>query len=73
MQEAAHAGKWLSGKEGGVHVTSAFLKVRCECKNEQVVFSKASSQVTCLVCGKLLAKATGGKAMILGEQLEVLE
>ncbi len=54
-------------------MTSPFIKVRCECKNEQVIFSKASSQVSCLVCGKMLAKTTGGKATILGEQLEVLE
>lgn len=54
-------------------MTTAFLKVRCECKNEQVVFAKASSPVNCLVCGKALATPTGGKAKVLGEQLEVLE
>ncbi len=41
---------------------SAFLKVRCNnCKNEQIIFNKASSKVKCLVCGKILALPTGGK------------
>lgn len=50
-----------------------FVKVRCECKNEQVVFSNASTKVTCLVCSKELAKPMGGKADISARVLEVLE
>lgn len=51
-----------------------FLKVRCnKCKNEQNVFSKASSKVKCLVCNEILAEPTGGKAKILGKIQEVLE
>lgn len=47
---------------------SRFIKVRCsKCKNEQIIFSKASSQVSCLVCDKELAKPTGGKAQITAE------
>lgn len=54
--------------------TSKFIKVKCtKCNNEQIVFSKASTQVKCLVCGEPLVKSTGGTAKILGEQLEVLE
>jgi small subunit ribosomal protein S27e len=42
-----------------------FLKVRCKkCKNEQVVFNKASTEVKCLVCGATLTKPTGGKAKV---------
>jgi len=42
-----------------------FLKVRCKkCKNEQIIFNKASTVVRCLVCGSILAKPTGGKAKI---------
>ena len=52
---------------------TGFIKVHCECKNEQVVFAKASTPITCLVCGKQLAKPTGGKASILGQQVEVLQ
>jgi small subunit ribosomal protein S27e len=54
-------------------MTSSFIKVRCECKNEQVMFSTASSPIKCLVCGKPLATPTGGRAKILGEQVEVLQ
>lgn len=54
--------------------TSKFVKVKCKkCNNEQIVFSKASTPVKCLVCGEPLLKTTGGNAKILGEVLEVLE
>lgn len=53
---------------------SKFVKVRCpKCKNEQVIFGKAATDVNCLVCGKLLAKPTGGKAVIKVRILEVLD
>lgn len=49
-----------------------FLKIRCdECKNEQVIFSKASSTVKCLICGKVLATPTGGKATVQTKIVEV--
>ncbi|MCK4670009.1 MAG: 30S ribosomal protein S27e [Nanoarchaeota archaeon] len=52
---------------------SKFLKVRCpKCKNEQIIFGNASSNVDCLVCGKEIAKPTGGKAIIKARVLEVL-
>ena len=54
--------------------TSKFIKVRCpKCKNEQIVFGKASTKVTCLVCGKVLAEPTGGKSKVKARILEVLE
>ena len=54
--------------------TSKFVKVRChKCKNEQIIFGKASSKVVCLVCGKVLAEPTGGKSKIKARILEVLE
>ena len=52
--------------------TSKFLRVRCECKNEQVIFSRAASNVNCLVCNKPLAKPTGGSADVTGRVLDVL-
>ncbi|PIN70577.1 30S ribosomal protein S27e [Candidatus Woesearchaeota archaeon CG11_big_fil_rev_8_21_14_0_20_43_8] len=53
---------------------SKFIKIRCpKCKNEQIVFGKASIKVNCLVCGKVLASPTGGKAQIKARILEVLE
>jgi len=53
---------------------SRFVKVRCkDCENEQVLFDKASTQVSCHICGSKLATPTGGKAKIKGELLEVIE
>jgi len=53
---------------------SKFIKLRCpKCKNEQIIFGKASSNVQCLVCNKPLAEPTSGKARIKARILEVLE
>ncbi len=53
---------------------SKFVKVRCpKCKNEQIIFGKASTKVKCLVCGKDLAEPSGGKSKIKSRILEVLE
>ena len=52
---------------------SKFLRVRCrDCGNEQIVFDRAASMVTCLVCNATIAEPTGGKADIKAEVLEVL-
>lgn len=52
---------------------SKFVKVRCPgCKNEQVIFGKASSEVKCLICGQVLAEPSGGKAKIKARVLEIL-
>jgi len=52
---------------------SKYIKVRCpKCKNEQVIFGFASTEVKCLVCDTVLASPTGGKAKIKGKILEVL-
>jgi small subunit ribosomal protein S27e len=37
------------------------------------MFGKATSKVTCLVCNKVLAEATGGKSKVKARILEVLE
>ncbi len=53
---------------------SKFVKVRCsKCKNEQIIFGKVASKVSCLVCGKPLSDSTGGKSKIKARILEVLE
>ncbi|MFH2028772.1 MAG: 30S ribosomal protein S27e [Nanoarchaeota archaeon] len=53
---------------------SKFIQVRCpKCKNEQTIFGKSSTKVTCLVCGKVVAEPQGGKARIKARILEVLE
>ncbi len=52
---------------------SKFLKVRCsKCKNEQVIFEKASTEIKCLVCGEVLATPTGGKAKLKTNVLEII-
>ncbi|MBI1969132.1 30S ribosomal protein S27e, partial [Candidatus Woesearchaeota archaeon] len=43
------------------------------CKNEQILFGKASTIISCLVCNKVLAEPTGGKSRIKARILEVLE
>ncbi len=54
--------------------TSKFIKVRCpKCKNEQIMFGRASTVVKCLVCEKILAEPSGGKTKIRSRVLEVLE
>ena len=53
---------------------SRFILVRCpDCGNEQVVFSHASLTVECIMCGRVLAKPSGGKARIEGEPVKILD
>ena len=53
---------------------SRFFKVKCrDCGNEQPVFNKCQTIVTCLVCGASLSKPTGGNVEIKGEILGVLD
>jgi len=53
---------------------SKFLKVKCEgCKNEQIIFDKATTIVKCLVCDKILAQPSGGKAEVKVKNVKVLE
>lgn len=53
---------------------SKFLRVRCpECGNEQIIFSHPAIVVRCLVCGKVLARPTGGKGIIEAKIIKELE
>lgn len=53
---------------------SRFLKVKCpDCENEQTVFEKASTVVSCIVCGKELATPAGGKANLKAEIIAELK
>lgn len=52
---------------------SKFVKVRCEkCKNEQIIFNKAATEIKCLVCGEVLAQPSGSVAKLKAQVLEVL-
>ncbi len=53
---------------------SKFIKLRCpKCKNEQIVFGKSATVVKCLVCEKVIAEPSGGKAKVKARVLEVLQ
>ncbi|MEM2875619.1 MAG: 30S ribosomal protein S27e [Candidatus Bathyarchaeia archaeon] len=53
---------------------SKFLRVKCpDCGNEQVVFDHAKTVVYCHICGAILAETGGGKALLKGEVVEILE
>jgi len=55
-------------------MNTKFVKVRCtKCKNEQVIYSNASTPISCLVCQETMATPTGGKAKIAARVLEVLD
>lgn len=53
--------------------TSKFVKIRCKCKNEQIIFGKCATEIKCLVCGEILAESTGGKSNIKARILEIVE
>ena len=53
---------------------SKFLKVVCsKCKNEQILYNKAASNVKCLVCDSVLAECTGGKSRIRAKVIQVMD
>lgn len=51
---------------------SKFIKVKCECGNEQIIFKNATSEVKCLVSSDVLATPAGGK-MTLTAKAKVIE
>jgi small subunit ribosomal protein S27e len=55
-------------------MAGSFIRVACpDCENEQTVFEKAASTVSCAVCGTTLSTPTGGIADLEAEVLEVVE
>jgi small subunit ribosomal protein S27e len=53
---------------------SKFLKVNCkECEEENIVYSHASTPITCKSCGNTITKPTGSKAQIIGKISETLK
>ncbi len=52
---------------------SKFVKVKCkECKNEQITYEKATTEVKCLNCNSILSSPSGGKAKIKARVEELL-
>lgn len=55
-------------------MAGSFYQVRCpECENEQIIFDRAASPVSCKECGHALARPTGGKAALDAEVVAVVE
>jgi small subunit ribosomal protein S27e len=53
---------------------SRFINIKCQdCGNEQVVFSKSNSMITCMICGATLVKPGAGKAVIKGNIIGVMD
>ena len=47
---------------------SKFIKINSkECEKENIVYSHASTSVTCKSCGNVIAEPTGSKARIIGK------
>lgn len=53
-------------------MNSTFLKVQCECGNEQHIFSHTTAVVKCSSCSEPIAHPTGGRAVIHGKIVEEL-
>jgi len=52
----------------------SYVKVKCaDCENEQIVFTRPSSKVSCQVCGATMVEPTGGKGKFKGEIVETIE
>jgi ribosomal protein S27E len=43
-----------------------FMRVKCECGNEQMTSASAATKVDCNVCNKRLVEPRGGKAIVVG-------
>ena len=52
-----------------------FLRVNCrDCGHEAIIFERASTQISCSICGSTLARRAGGKAELVGSTIvDVLE
>ncbi|MFN3909747.1 MAG: 30S ribosomal protein S27e [Candidatus Anstonellaceae archaeon] len=52
---------------------ACFLKIKCICSNEQIIFEHAKTPVKCLVCNEIIAYPTGGKVKIDEKKAKCLE
>ena len=82
MQEGISDGR-LQGKEirtyGVIPLTenrqrAKFVVIKCpDCSSEQITFERASSPVTCRICGSTLATPTGGQLNFKAEIVRSVE
>lgn len=54
-------------------MASKFLRVKCDCGEERILFNKATRVIKCDKCEKVLLKPAGGKATITSKVIETLE
>jgi small subunit ribosomal protein S27e len=54
-------------------MVSKFLKVKCKCGHQQVIFEKPATVVKCLKCGEVLAEPRGGKGRIMTKITAVIK
>lgn len=53
-------------------VKSKYLRVKCECGDEQNIFGNAAEVVKCRMCDKVLAEPTGGRVIVHAKILKVI-
>ncbi|MFT4311765.1 MAG: 30S ribosomal protein S27e [Candidatus Woesearchaeota archaeon] len=50
-----------------------FVKVQCpKCNNEQIIYTKAATTVSCTVCGEVLAKPQASTVKMIAKTLEIV-
>ncbi len=56
-------------------MSGRFLRVNCrDCGHEAIVFDRASTPISCAICGATLARPAGGRADLSGSTIiDVLE
>ncbi len=56
-------------------MSGKFLRVSCtDCGHETIIFDRASTSISCSICGSTLAVPAGGKASLSGSTVvDVLE
>lgn len=54
-------------------MTGKFIRIKCiKCENEQIIFNRTPSVISCSSCNEPLTQPTGGIAIIHGEIIETL-
>ncbi|MBO57748.1 MAG: 30S ribosomal protein S27e [Euryarchaeota archaeon] len=50
----------------GEKLTGNFVRVSCrDCGNEQIIFERACTKISCNICGATLVQPAGGKAKLV--------
>ncbi len=48
-------------------MTTGFLKISCrDCGNQSIIFERATTPISCVICSATLTDPTGGKADLVG-------